>query len=416
MTSQWRPRAILVLDMSFTLEMYRERQLNQALESRKLGGYFSKVISVHPLAGLFEPGESRFGAPVLTQLDEGHLFISGTVGVSRLLNWLPPLNLILAQARLISLMYRLGRDSRVDVIRIGDPYYLGLLGLVLAKLLSVPLTIRACFDYDLLFKTSRKAVFPKLFRFRFVEKWIERFVFPRCDLVAGANQNNLDYAIANGALRERGIIFRYGNLIHPAHFTGPETRGDIEQIRDELQLHGSFMLTICRLEKMKQPEQNLYALRELRRAGHDIGFVFIGDGALLNQLEQMAKEMGLSDAVIFAGNRPQEWIAAILPHAKVVLSPHMGRALTEACLAGVPIVAYDYDWQGEIIRGEETGELVPDGDWSQRANKAQRLLEDRSYAIGLGSAARRLALDMMSPGNLSQHEIQAYENLFRSRR
>jgi len=32
--------------MSFTLDMYRERQLEQALDSRKLGGYFGRVISV----------------------------------------------------------------------------------------------------------------------------------------------------------------------------------------------------------------------------------------------------------------------------------------------------------------------------------------------------------------------------------
>ena len=45
-------RSILVLDMSFTLSMFQERGLLQALESRKLNGYFGRVISVHPLAGM----------------------------------------------------------------------------------------------------------------------------------------------------------------------------------------------------------------------------------------------------------------------------------------------------------------------------------------------------------------------------
>ena len=49
-------RAILVLNMSYTLKMFKERRIEQALESQKLGGYFAKVTSVHTLAGLFESG------------------------------------------------------------------------------------------------------------------------------------------------------------------------------------------------------------------------------------------------------------------------------------------------------------------------------------------------------------------------
>ncbi len=405
----------MLFDMSFTLSMFHERQLHQALESRKLGGYFDRVISVHPLAGLFEKGEKRFGAPSVTKLDDGHLFVEGTIGVSRFLAWLPPLNLLLAQSRLFFFLYRLARASRIDVIRIGDPYYLGIFGWLLSGLLHVPLVIRACFDYDLLYATSGKAVFPKLFRFRFVEKWIERFIFRRCDMVAGANQNNLDYAIANGAIREKGVVFRYGNLIHPIHFSEPESRSDAIQIIKELGLEGGFLMTVSRLEKMKQPEDNLYVLSELREAGQEMTFLFVGDGSMRQELEQLAKELGVLEYVRFAGNRSQECIANLLPYARLVLSPHMGRALAEACLAGAPIVAYDYDWQGEIIHSEDTGELVPNGDWKKMAEKALWMLENPEEASRRGGAARHLALEMMSPENLNRHEIEAYENLLQSK-
>jgi len=408
-------RAIMVLDMSFTLSMIYERQLHMALESRKLGGYFFKVISAHPLAGLFEVGNKRFGAPSVTTLDDGHVFVEGKVGVSRLLAWLPPLNLLIAQARLCILLYRLAREARVDVVRIGDPYYLGILGWLLSKLLNVPLVVRTCFDYDLLYATSGKPVFPKLFRFRLIEKWIERFVFPRCDMVAGANKNNLEYAIANGALRERGVVFRYGNLIHPSHFSEPGTRGPVAQLRAELSLHGTFLMTVSRLEKMKQPEDNLYVLHKLREAGQDVSFLFVGDGSMRQEFEELAGRLGVLDYVRFAGNRSQECIADLLPHARLVLSPHMGRALTEACLASAPIVAYDYDWQGEIIHSGETGELVENGNWQQMAEKALWLLENPNEAAKYGRAARSLALEMMSPEKLSLHEINAFENLLRSR-
>lgn len=405
----------MVLDMSYTLSMIFERQLHMVLESRNLDGYFGRVISVHPLAALFEVGERRFGAPSITTLSDGHVFIEGKVGISRWLTWLPPLNLLLAQVRLGFMLYRLARDARVEVIRIGDPYYLGIFGGFLSRLLNVPLVVRSCCDFDLQHATTGKPVFPRLFRFRVIEKWIERLVFPRCDMVVGANQNNLEYAIANGALRDKGVVFRYGNLIHPCHFYEPETRGSAEQLRAELNLYGDFLMTVGRLEKVKQPADNLYVLHRLREAGQDVCFLFVGDGSMRPELEDLAGRLGVLDHVRFAGSRRQEFIAELFPHARIVLSPHMGRALTEACLAGVPIVAYDYDWQGEVITGGVTGELIENGNWVQMAERALWLLRNPGQAAKYGKAARALALEMMSPENLSRYEISAYENLFRSR-
>jgi len=231
-------------------------------------------------------------------------------------------------------------------------------------------------------------------------------------LVAGANQNNLNYAIANGADPSTGVVFRYGNLIYPLHFTEPEGRGDYSSLLAELGVNGAYLATVSRLESMKQPEQNLLVMKGLRDAGYEISFVFIGDGSMRTELEEMVEEMELQDSVYFAGNRPQKWIATVLPGASLVLSPHMGRGLTEACLAGAPIVAYDYDWQGEIIRSGETGELVPEGDWHEMALRAGRLLDNPELAQQFGKQARRVAMEMMSPATLANIEVASYEALF----
>jgi glycosyltransferase involved in cell wall biosynthesis len=406
-------RRILYLDMSFVLQAYKNRQLEQALESRKLDGYFDYVVSVHPLAGLFPSDAQEFGAPRHTKLDDNHIFVEGTVGVTPWLRRLPAINLLIAQIQLLFRLYRVCRKERIDVIRIGDPYYLGLFGWLLAKLLGVPLVIRSCFDYDLLFATSGKAVFPRLFRYRWLEKKIETFIFARCDLVAGANLNNLQYAIKNGADSQKGVIFRYGNLIHPAHFTAPNDRNNVAKILSDLRISNKFLLTISRLEPMKQPHHNLLVLKELLAWGHLVTFVFIGDGSMHAELEKTAKELGVFEHVRFTGNQSQQFIADLLPYASVVLSPHMGRGLTEACLAGAPIVAYDYDWQGEIIKNCETGFLVPDGDWSSMALRAHELLLSSIKAKRLGAAARALALDMMEPKRLTQYEVSTYEKLLR---
>ncbi len=402
-------RTILLLDMSFTLKMIRERHLTQALESRQLDGYFDHVISVHPLAGLFETGADRFGQPVVTDLTDSHVFVEGKIGASEFWRFVPPVNLFLAQIRLIRLLFKMAKEKKVDIIRIGDPYYLGLMGWVLSRLLHVPLVIRVCFNYDRHFEVTGRAVFPRLFRYRWLEKLIERFVFPKCALVAGANQNNLDYAIANGAKPETGVVFRYGNLIHLGHFEEPKRRSGGVFRLSELGLDGRFLMTVSRLELIKHSQHNLLVLKELRDMGFDLKLLFVGDGSLRSELERMTQDLNLKEYVSFAGNQSQQWIADVLPKASLVLSPHMGRALVEACLAGVPIVAYDFEWQKELIQDRVTGRLVDEKDWGAMARASADLLNDPDEARRLGQQARAIAMNMMAPDKLTQIEIQAYE-------
>jgi len=407
-------KTILILDMSLTLKMFRERRLERALESRKLGGYFDRVISVHPLAGLFESGDQRFGAPVISQLDESHLFVEGKIGTSRIWRFLPPLNLFLSQIGLIRLMLRTAREARVDVVRIGDPYFLGLLGWLLAKRLRVPLAIRVCFRYDEIFRATGKPVMPRIFGFRWVEKLIERFVFRRCDLIAGANEDNKCYALENSGRPEVATVFRYGNLIHENHWQEPALRANADRELAKLGLTDRrFMATVARLDPMKYVESVIRVTAELTQRGHRIKALIIGDGVLRSELESLAATLGVKDAVIFAGNCTQEWIATVLPRATVIISPHMGRGLTEAALAGVPIVAYDYDWQREVVVDGETGYLVPHKDWMSLSDKTEHILTHPESGRKMGKNAREKILKMMNPERLERHEQTEYSKLLK---
>lgn len=405
-------RAILILDMSYTLKMFRERHLEQALKSRSLGGYFGRVISVHPLAGLFESKDKRFGDPVITQLDDSHLFVEGKIGVSRMLCFVAPLNFLLAQIKLARLLIKMSRQAKVDVVRIGDPYYLGLMGLFLARRMGVPLAIRVCYRYDEIFRVTGRPVMPRLFGFRWIEKMVERFVFKRCDLIAGANEDNMRYALENGARADIATVFRYGNLIHEDHWQEPRMRsgGDKELaalgIKDD-----KILATVSRLEPMKNVEDAIRVFSELIRRGYRIKGLIIGDGTLRRELEDLAAGLDAGNAVIFAGNRTQEWIAAVLPRVEAIVSPHMGRALAEAALAGVPIAAYDHDWQREVVVDGQTGYLAPDKDWKALSDKAEEILTDPVAGKRMGANAREKILKMMDPERLKIHEQNEYSRL-----
>jgi glycosyltransferase involved in cell wall biosynthesis len=405
-------RGILVLDMSYTLAMFRERQMVQALDSRDAGGFFDTVLSVHPLAGLFESGDARYGPPRVTELGDRKHFVEGKIGRYRWPVILAPLNFILAQAALMRLLRRMGRDAHVRVVRVGDPYYLGLMGWLLARLLDVPLAIRVPFRYDEIRRLTGRATMPRLFRFRWIEERIERFVFPRCDLIAGANEDNMRYALDKGGRPDVATVFRYGNLLHSDHWIEPPCRPNADADLAQLGLTGErFVATVARLEPMKRVEDVVRVVAALSRRGTAVRGLIVGDGTLRQQLAQLARSLGVEHAIVFAGNRDQQWIARVLPRAASIVSPHMGRALVEAALSGVPIVAYDYDWQREVVTDGETGFLVSNGDWMAMTARTEELLADPSLARRMGDGARQRVAAMMNPEALRQHERATYARL-----
>ena len=328
-------------------------------------------------------------------------------------SFLLPLNFLIVQIKLIKYLSNICREHEVAVIRIGDPYYLGIIGLILSNILKVPLAIRVGYRYDLGYKLSGKPSYPKLFFFRWIEKIIEKVVFSKCDLIAGANEDNANYALKNRGRSEVVTIFRYGNLIHPEHWLDIVERKNADSELSVLGLVDKmFTVTVASLEKRKNVDHVIKIIDELKKRDFEIYGLVIGEGSQLSELNTMANNLGVCDQIIFTGNKNQQWIAKMLPRATVVLSPHMGRGLTEAALAAVPVVAYDHDWQREIVSNEETGYLVENDDWVAMADGVEKLLLNEKKRAQMGKNIREKVLKMMDPGNLERHEINEYNKLF----
>jgi glycosyltransferase involved in cell wall biosynthesis len=326
------------------------------------------------------------------------------------LTGLPVFNFVAAQCALLVRLDRVIRRERVDVVRASDPLYLGLLGLTLARWNGIPLVVRLIANYDSDFYAVGRPAYPRLFKRRWVEKRVDRFVLAGADLVAAGNADLLQYALVNGASEDRSTVFLVGGAIDPIHFeTEPSERASV---REELGLGDRpFLVLVSRLELPKHPEDVIAVLGDVRRQVPDMVAVFVGDGSMRTQLEKMAAELGLRDAVVFAGDRDQPWIASALTSATVVVSPLTGRALVEGALSGTPIVAYDVDWHSEMVRSGETGLLVPYRDTGAMAEKVCELVRDPAYAAGLADRARRETAELMNPAALAEHERQQYVRL-----
>lgn len=408
-------RRLLVLDTSYSLEHVRRNKLEASVTCRNLSGYFDAVWTVHPYAPLVtsDGWAPKSGRPAESTLAPGQVFIEGKLGRFEQLSSSARLNFLLAQGDVLTRLARLIRDAEISVIRAGDPLVMGLYAWALSRACRVPFLVRVGGNFERMRQESGRPLMPRLFPSPAVERAVERFVLTRADLVAGANEDNLQYAIELGTARERGTVFRYGNLIDPSHLVPPDQRSGGEELLRAIGVGGELVLVcIGRLLPVKMSDHAVHTLSRLRAEGLDATLVMVGSGAMLPELQALAAKLGVSEHVVFAGERDQQWLSRVIPAADVVLSPFTGRALAEAAFGGAAVVAYDTDWQGELIQSGVNGELVPVGDIERMAQGARKLLIDKAHARRMGEALRTRALGMMSPDALDEHERTEYDRLF----
>ena len=402
---------LLSLDTAYSLALIRARKLESVFVSRDLDGFFEHVWDVHPIVGASpeHDASSAVGRPCTTSLAPRHTMIEGKVGCFAGLARVPVLNLALAQVHLLLHLHRLLRRERISLVNANDPSYTGLLGLVLARANRLPLVVTVVSNHDMVFAEHGRPVYPRLFRRRWIEKRVEHLVFSRADLVAVGSEDNRSFAVANGARPERVSFLRYGDLVDPVHRVEPTGR---PSVREDLGLvDRPFLITVTRLEPVKHPGDILAVLAHARRRIPSLAVVIVGDGALRQQLEAKARELGIERDVVFAGARDQAWIARALSSADVVVSALTGRALVEASLSGTPIVAYDVEWQSEFVLHGETGVIVPHRNTEAMAEAACRLIEEPALAARLAAQARTRTQEVWDPEANRSERRQALAQL-----
>ncbi|MFP5387113.1 MAG: glycosyltransferase, partial [Bacteriovoracia bacterium] len=104
----------------------------------------------------------------------------------------------------------------------------------------------------------------------------------------------------------------------------------------------------------KGPDTALRALASLRRSGRDVTLTWVGDGRNRKEVERMAVELGISDAVTFKGHLPSgEAVFSALDEADIFILPTRGeglpRAMIEAMARGLVCVGSDVGGIPELI-------------------------------------------------------------------
>ena len=145
------------------------------------------------------------------------------------------------------------------------------------------------------------------------------------------------------------------------------------------------------LTDVKGHEYLIEAVAKLKQDFPSLHLVIIGSGDRQEALLKLAELVGLRDAVHLLGHRDD--IEACLAGMDLFVLPSlnegMGRALIEAMVAGLPVIASRVGGIPSVISHERTGLLVPPGDAGALAEALRRLLDRPEWATQLGVAASR---------------------------
>jgi len=367
-------------------------------------------IDTHPGAECDVPAT---GHPIVEKISDTHYFIRGRYGRFKALSLVAPINAGLALLCLLFYLRILINNNNITVIRAGDPLLCGLLGVALKFLTRSKLIVRINADNDQIRVATSAPAMPRMFYFRIFERLVESFVLRNSDAVIAPSKNYLQLALKRGVDPRMCSIVRFGNLIDERHLVIPTARPAIcdSGILNKLN-ERPWILHIGRLIEVKRVKDCFEVLQILAQRGNNAGLCFIGDGPQRAELEAMAKNHNLLDRTWFLGNRDQQFLSSFIPQCTIVLSPLTGRALSEAAFGESAIVAYDNDWQADIIINNESGFLVNTGDVRQMAEKAETLLKSATLRTEFGERARQIAHSLLDPNEQDKAEVELYNKLY----
>ena len=398
-------RGLIVFDTSYTFDQVLERELQWAMTARDCDGLFHHVWSVNPVVGA--DGSTCGSRPLrVRELSDSHTVVEAHLSTGLKWKKVPFTGFALSQCQLLKDLARLVASGQVSAVRVGDPYYLGLLGFLVAKRGGIPLTLRIGADYDAAYEKTGLPAYPRLLRSRRLEKRIEHFVLRQADLIVVPNLAYQSFAVSNGVKPDDCVVVPFGGLLHPSHFSEPEDRRGVRTEIDPSQ--GPLIVSVMRLEPVKNAVDLVDVLEIVHRERPDVVCVVVGDGSQRQEILTRIGLLKLEDSLLLVGNKSQSWIGSLLADADVVVAPMMGRALVEAALSGTPIVAYDVDWHSEFVSADVTGVLVPSGDCEAMASAVLRMLDNPENAMTLGDRARRVAMETMSREVVGRIERKAW--------
>ena len=185
---------------------------------------------------------------------------------------------------------------------------------------------------------------------------------------------------------------------------------NISKIRQELELLDDIplFLMIAEFNPGKRHKDIIRAFSDLRRK-HKAYLAFAGTGKLLEDMQNFAKECGVSDDVRFLGKRNdipaliRTSIATVLPSIREGLP----RSVMESLSMQTPVIGADIRGMHELLENG-CGILFPPGDVTALADAMEWMLTHPADAVEMGFKGREKMLETFEIGKIVEAHVELY--------
>lgn len=153
-----------------------------------------------------------------------------------------------------------------------------------------------------------------------------------------------------------------------------------------------YVMTSSRLTNWKRIDRVLHAVPEVIKSIANVHFFILGDGPERQNLENISKELGISEKVTFTGPLPRKIVFSYMRKCDVFISTNdisnISRGLKEAMFLNMCIVTIDTGNTGSLIKNGITGMLIPPDDQNLISKALINVLLNEEKRIELGREAR----------------------------
>ena len=173
---------------------------------------------------------------------------------------------------------------------------------------------------------------------------------------------------------------------------------------------------VGRVSPIKDLPCLLEAAALLARKKDDFRIIIAGSGDALEELKLKAVELGVSDRVLFLGERRDipELMAASDALVMSSLNEGISMAILEAMASGLPVVATDVGGNSELVQDRSTGLLVKVKSPGSLADAMEKIIDNPDLSTQMGRAGKslcykRFSLQQMVEGYCSVYRKVIYE-------
>ncbi len=192
--------------------------------------------------------------------------------------------------------------------------------------------------------------------------------------------------------------------------------GSPERARERFHVD-RYVVFLGRLHREKSPDHLLRAVAALGDEWKGSA-VFVGpDGGERASLERLARDLNLTNRVVFAGEVDEATKRDLLAGSECLVLPSFyeaqGIAVAEAWAQGRPVIASEVGGLPYLVNGSQDGLLYPYGDIPALTTALRELVMDRPYASRMGGAGLRKARSSFQWDRIAPRFEELYESVRR---